>query len=133
MGYSIQSIGHVKQSFNDLDLVALVGLMSEIVQLSPEDFCFVSPLVAEWERALIGYGPGVIDMNLDEVVSSESVSREFGALLSRTANRIRDLGPSVPATLLNARCQAPGVKFAEFPSSLLLEALEQLRSCVFSG
>jgi hypothetical protein len=131
MGHSIQVIGNRAENFHDLDLIALIGLMSEGVQRHPERFREISPFVGEWVRALAGYGPGVIDLDLNAVVSSESVAKELETLLSEVADRIRGLGPAIPASLLNANCRAPGVMFADFPAASLLAALDTFRAFVF--
>ncbi|MEO7596090.1 MAG: hypothetical protein ABI134_33080 [Byssovorax sp.] len=133
MGYSIQVFGNRAENFHDLDLIALTGLMSERVQEHPEKFCEVSPIVGGWVRDLAGYGPGAIDLKLDAVISSEPVAKGLETLLSEVADRIVSFGTAIPASFLNARCRAPGVIFANFPSASLLEALDRFRALVFPG
>lgn len=132
MSTSMQTVGNKAEYFRDLDLLALICLMSDGAQGTPDAFPAIVPIVAMWSRELANYGPGVIDLNLDVIASSEDLARDFGTLLSTVAARINGFGQTVPSSYLNGQCRAPGVTFADYSATLLLQALEKLRSLVSS-
>lgn len=128
MATSIQVIGDRAESVNDLDLIALICLLEQEVESSPNVYETVAPLVARWQRDLANYGPGVIDLNLDGLVSSLNARAELVALLKAVDEKIRSSKKPVPASVLNARCSAPGITFHDYPLTNLTAAIGRLQA-----
>lgn len=127
MAHSIQTVGARADTFNDFDLIALICLMLDEVQKNPGTFPLVGPLVQAWSVSLEGYGPGVIELDLDAIAAAAKTAREFDILLSSVESAIRRHG-TVPASVLRALSRAPGIEFADYPGEFLLEASKRLRA-----
>lgn len=127
MAHSIQVVGGNHQIFHDADLIALVTLLDHCLQHEPGKYLALSPVIAQWQRDLEAYGPGVIHLGLDSVVHAPDVRSELLRLFAALEERLADLGDTVPASLLNERCVAPGVELYDYPTSMLLAAISKLR------
>jgi hypothetical protein len=124
MAHSIQAFGGRSATFNDLDLLAVVSLlMAECEQSRYEE---LGSVVGSWQDALRGYGPGVVDLDLDAI----SPTAKFELIAALAAIEIVVARSTfVRGSILDARCNAPGVKFADqYPTHYVLKAIEALRS-----
>ena len=130
MGHSIQVVGNKVESFNDLDLVALLCLLAAETESAPNQYRAVAPLVANWNAELAGYGPGCIRLGLEERIEAPEARAELVRALAAVERRLRTLGAEVPANELNERCQASGVTFFDFPVPDLVAAISMLRRLV---
>jgi hypothetical protein len=68
--------------FNDLDLIALVGLMAQEMERGTPGHEMLEPLMADWRARLAFYGPGTIDLKLDGVISSGALREQLVSLLA---------------------------------------------------
>lgn len=126
MATSIQVIGDNGQAFKDLDLIAAVCLLERRLDATQIPEPKVQALVTRWQDALTGYGPGTIDLGLDDLSSDAELCAQLSLLLSTLRGEILSYGSVVPAALLNESNRAPGVTFYDYPVARLVVALERL-------
>ena len=127
MAHSIQTLGDRTAVLNDLDLIAIIGLMVDEVKESPDRFPVINRVVLQWAASLRGYGPGTIELNLEAIAGSPEALSELKMLLSSVNDRVRSLGDRVPAPLLNHGLPAPGVTLSDYDSQFLIQAMDKLR------
>jgi len=127
MAHSIQSVGNKVSIVNDADLLLLLGLMLEQVNRSPEKYPALTFMVPTWNDALNLSGPGTVDLELERLAQSPGGERDLFALLSAALTRANELGPTIPADVLNEHYHVPGLWFRDFDVSLLERAAQALR------
>jgi len=113
--------------FNDLDLMAILYLADLEVASRPSNYLTISATLTKWKQRLMTYGPGTIDLNLNELSSSNNAIPELIEILDTVNANLEKFGHAVPASILNQQCNAPGVRFFEYPTSLLRPAITRLR------
>ena len=128
MANSIQTNGVKAETFNDLDLIVLVCLFDPEVTSVPDRYVALRTVIAGWKRGLTVYGPGTIDLELDDLASFEGERSQLISLLTAIDDKIDKFGETVPASLLNERCLVPGVTFRDYPTSLLKGAIKTIKT-----
>ncbi len=126
MAHSIQVFDDRAEIFNDSDLLALVCLLGLELDSSGDSYPAAASVVARWQSALAGYGPGTIELGLGGIVASAEEREELVQLLELVDRRVGSYGDTVPALLLNGRCSVPGVIFRDYPGSILAAAIHRL-------
>jgi hypothetical protein len=130
MGHSIQMFRNRSAIINDVELVALICIMEDEADARSTMFPTIRPAVMRWCASLAAYGPGLIEMDLDALLSSAQCEREFLSLLSCVEERLRLFGEKVPKSLLY-RCCVPGIKFdSDYDSRFVSEAIAMLKKLV---
>lgn len=130
MATSIQVVSGRAEAFKDLDLLVLTCLMNQEVAARRGQYPFVAPFVRLWIRELGTYGPGTVHLRLDEILSSEPAAMELTNLLDAADAAVSAFGTTVPGALLNANCSVAGVRFSDYPTALLTDAVRRLRLLV---
>jgi hypothetical protein len=133
MAHSIQVVDGRAEAFNDLDLIALVGLMAQEMKRGTPGHEMLEPLMADWRARLAFYGPGTIDLKLDGVISSSALREQVVSLLAAVESRVRAFGDAVPAPVLNELRMVPGVRFHDHATSTLVSAIIRLRALLVSS
>jgi hypothetical protein len=128
MATSLQKVANRTVSFKDIDLIAFVILASECLLSHASAYPTLRPRAATWTADLKYYGTGIINLRLDDIARSDVTRQEFLDLLSNVRSRAAEFGDSIPPDFLNDRCPAPGVEFRNFPTALLLTAIDRLRA-----
>ena len=131
MATSIQIVGGIKELFKDLDLIAFIYLLEpEKAPIGQQDP--ITILVARmWKEDLKGYGPGTIDLKLEEMGSG---MRASSLKLVRDARKmVEKMGDYVPASLLNDRNRIPGIAFYDLKKELLLDTIIKLERLLVDG
>lgn len=114
---------------NDLDLIVIIGFALEIIRRSPDFACFDN-LATDWEKALRQYGPGVIDLKLEQFIATPDELRKFKALLSVILERTSQHDTRIPAQVLNELVSAHGVRFGDYSVFHVEEAVKRLQALV---
>lgn len=130
MASSIQVVGGHAETLNDLDLIALVCLLGQEIECQQVDLKLLLPFVARWQAGLKGYGPGTIDLQLEQIASSDEAKDQLLTALASVEERLEQYGNMIPATVLNKLCAVPGVDFRDYPTSLLSSAAAKLAGLV---
>jgi hypothetical protein len=126
MASSIQSYRERTSSFKDLDLIAILILLESELERD-RTALQLGPVFAEWHKALDGYGPGTIDLRLNDLLSSEEMRQAMLALLDAVDARLRAFDKTVPAWILNGRWSVPDVIFLDYSAAKLSVASSALR------
>lgn len=128
MATSIQVVHGRSQLFNDLDVIALICLMTERVASVETSYVQLNSFITEWNEALMNYGPGTIDLKFDELVASSAAFHQFTSLIDNIYDEMKRIDMHVLTSTLNARCRAPGVHFANYRGGLLTRMIDEVRS-----
>lgn len=76
---------------------------------------------------MLQYGPGVIDLKLEQLITTLERLKEFRALLSAIDERASKHDGSIPAQVLDDLVSAPGVVlFGDYSVSHVKEAVKKL-------
>ena len=127
MTTSIQVVGKRAETFDDLDLLGLLALVNEVRFRSRGKLDSLKPFIDSWKQNCIGYGPGMIDLDLEQISASVNAKSELEQLLKTVENRLGDFGETIPATTLMPWCEAPGVVFNDFPTMRIKKTIERIR------
>jgi hypothetical protein len=128
MATSIQTVGNRTEIFNDLDLLAVLALLNEAATQRREECPSLEPFVKRWHENCVGYGPGTLDLGLEEVVANNAARKTLDQLLLVVERRLCGLGRTVPASLLAAWCKAPGIAFKDYPAEHVRSAMTRIRA-----
>jgi hypothetical protein len=126
MAHSIQVIGDRSEIFNDLDLLALLILMNEELESNPRTYPLLVSIAGHWRDCCEIYTPGAIELNLEQLVSSEDARQQFETLLSTVSQKLERSGDTIPAIELNSRMRVPNATFFDYPTSLLLATIKKI-------
>lgn len=129
MATSIQvSLGRA-EAFNELDLLVLVHLMLQAAsQMSqtPE----TAELVSRLKIVCEGYGPGTMDLQLDDIRKNDVLRSAYLGILKVTMARLASAGPTVPARAIMTGWLTRGVRINDFSAELIRTASQRLRKLV---
>ena len=114
---------------NDLDLMVLFMFLRDAGGVAGGGA--TDRLLGEWEHSLRHYGPGLIDLALEQMTDAEA--QEVAAAIREVRERVGTFGERVPESVLRARNITPGVVFADFPVRLLVEAAVRLENLISPG
>lgn len=124
MGHSIQKYRGGRAIFNDLDLIVLIQLIEEA---SREEEAGVQAIAAFWAEGLGAYGPGLIWLELDSLLSEEAHRSGMIRCLQAVQRRVESFGDLVPGKMLNDRALVSDVVFNDqFPARFIHEAAARL-------
>jgi hypothetical protein len=111
MGHLIPTYNGKTVVINDLDLLIILGFALQIIDGSPQ-FGNLADLAAEWKKIPSLYGPGVIDLKIDDLVETPSQVRELKTLLETVLEQASQYGNGeIPPDVLNKMVIVPGVIF----------------------
>jgi hypothetical protein len=135
MAHSIQTVGDRAESFNDLDLLVLICLAGQEVTSSAPSYPRLASFVKRWKHEVATYGPGTIDLRLDDLVTDDLVTAtgalsELDSMLTALRARLEQHGRTIPAAVLNSECPTPGVTFYDYPTMHLANACDRLAQLV---
>lgn len=125
MAHSIQVYHGRSEIFNDFDLMVLFIFLRDVG--NPPAFA-IERAFPEWENTLRNYGPGLIDLALDERTDAQLT--RLGNELRSVRVRLSCSGNHIPAGFLQARNITPGMVFGDFPVPHLLDAAVRLESLI---
>jgi hypothetical protein len=126
MAHSIQVVGDRHEVFEDMDLLVVLGLLLEELSERPERYARLARLRDVWTECRTGFGPGTIDLELDEVAAHPASKNELLDLLAATEGRLSSYDAVIPGHVLNAQCGVRGVYFNDFPTDRVAESIQRL-------
>ena len=129
MAHSIQTCRNKTEVINDLDLLIIIGFALEIGRQIPR-FEELQELMMQWRESLQHYGPGVIDLRLEQLDKAPAMAGKLGELLVAIVNHISKYGETIPAHVLNEQSSVPGVKFSEYSAKNVEESVKRLQSLI---
>jgi len=129
MAHSIEIYKEKTAIINDADLLVIIGFAIEMIRQSP-DFVGFKNLALHWKQSILQYGPGVIDLKLEQFITTPDEIQEFRALLSAILKQASQPNKIISAQVLNKLVSAPGVTFGDYKVSYLEEAINKLHALV---
>ncbi len=111
-------------SFNDLDILVAIIIADDIYKSIPQSRK-VSEILTGWKHQMEIYGPGLIDLMLDDFLRSPEDQAEFFSFLEEIRHRVTIMGDIIPASMLNDRT-VMGIAFKDYPASAVLSLLNGL-------
>jgi hypothetical protein len=128
MAHSIQTIGKKSEILKDVDLIAFVCLLHLETASHPGEYSELTAVVAQWMREIAASGPGTIDLNLNEITSAGREKSVLRALLAAGESSISQFGNAVPDAILNEQCPIPEIRFNDFKTAFIKNAIDKLRA-----
>ena len=115
---------------HDLDIVVALLLFDDVLARSDGDVQGkLRRIVREWIGHLDAWGPGCIDLALDEVLDSVVSAKAMGALIEDAQKELRSHGDEVPSDYINRRLGLVGNRALRSVSvPAMHEALVQMAS-----
>jgi hypothetical protein len=125
MAHSIQVFSGKSAVFNDFDLLVIMGFTLQIIDKSKEHE-HLHGLAKAWLQSMGGYGPGVIDLKLDDFLNTSDERVSFLAILEVLSDKVRQYQDSIPAGVLNSLSPIPGIQFSDIKVSIVESAISKL-------
>jgi hypothetical protein len=135
MAHSLQTCRGKTSAINDGDLLVIIGFAVELANQSPR-FEKIRSLLDDWRAALPMYGPGVIDLNLDQFAQDPEAVRELTELLNLILHTISQDHKKIPAPVLNTELPikgATGVTFVDYEISFIQKAVERIEALILES
>ena len=132
MAHSIQTCKGKSAVINDFDLLAIIGFAVELADQSPR-FEKIRNLLDDWRASLPMYGPGVIELNLDQSARDPEAVRELRELPKLILHKISQYHEKIPAAVLNNELPIKGitgVTFYDYKISFIKEAVEKIEALI---
>lgn len=130
MTHSIQVVGGKAAIFDDFDLLVLTGLMTSELRVHAGQYAALQTYADLWDECRTLYGPGVIDLQLDQAVVNADTRRQLDLLLKAVQQNLKQYGDAIPAERLNADWPVAGVQFSNYSVALLESAIVKLRGII---
>jgi|GEM_PF-1493210 len=127
MAHSIQVYRGKHEVINDLDLVVIIGLALQIIQQSTQ-FESLQSLATEWQKALDLYGPGVIDLKINELTHAQVA--DLRTLLKGAFQQALRYEEKIPAEVLKKMVKVSGVTFNDYRTEWVIEAVKKLQALI---
>src|SRR5689334_18360368 len=132
MAHSIQTYRGKSEVINDLDLLVIIGFSIAIINHSTE-FRGLQGLAGQWQESLRQYGPGTIDLKLEQIVVDPERLLSLERLLGKILEQISHYHEKIPADVLNERLSVSGVRFNDFDVANIEEAVKKLQTVFFAA
>lgn len=129
MATSILTIGDRAEVVNELDLLALLFLLIDSATQARERYSTLMPFIERWEKNCVGYGPGTLDLQLEDIVDDQETESELALLLKDVEGKLSSYRETIPASLLSS-CKAHGVTFKDYPISNVNSTIERIRTLI---
>ena|SRR5258708_37611183 len=129
MAHSIQTYRGKTEVLNDLDLLIILGFALEIIRESSQ-FDSLQSLVMAWQQVPKMYGPGVIDLKIDELVQTHAEVRELRTLLETVLQRASKHHETIPAHVLKKIVMVPDIRFNDYRVEWVNEAVKKLQMLI---
>ena len=127
MAHNIQMFREKSLIIHDLDLIVLMAFALKLIRENPQ-YAVLEECAEQWKCALANYGPGVLDLGLEELENAPTKIDALAALLTGIEVEVIRSGESVPASVLNALTdRVPGVVFSDYKVELILELIRAFR------
>jgi hypothetical protein len=96
MGHSILMHHGRHLILNDGDLLIVMGAMYDEILSHPGNYPTINQLVDHIADNRQGWGPGLIDLPLDQITQRPEGRAELASLLGRVEHLLVSLGPTLP-------------------------------------
>ena len=126
MAHSIQIFEQRSKSFNDLDLLIVITFVIAAIATESEQTVLLK-IRDRWSVAVKSYGPGVLDLEFDFLIRSQSERSSMVGIIDRVRSELEAWETKIPATVLNERVQISGVRFHDYPVESVIKTTHDLK------
>ena len=126
MAHSIQVFHERSEVLNDADLIIIIALSLDII-LKSSHLESLRSLADEWRWMLDHYGPGVIDLKIEQLLFTSAQQQDFATLLAAIIEQANQYHDTIPASILKEWASVPGVTYVDYKVSILVHAVERLK------
>jgi hypothetical protein len=130
MATSIQTFADRSTFLNDLDLLVLLHILIKVLQEKTGRKEEEERLISWSTDICEGYGPGTIDLQLDDFAQDRKLTLAFLEALTCVEKRVRSVGASYPSRELITGWLTDGVIPSDYDPQLILDALAELRDLI---
>jgi hypothetical protein len=96
-----------------------------------EDGCSLAFTLSQWKHELQDYGPGVIDLQLEQIDTDARIA-SFLELLDVVSRQCESYGSCIPASIANSLSRAEGATYVDYSTAMIIDVVDKLRSLVMS-
>ena len=129
MAHSLQTYRGKTEVLNDLDLLIILGFALEVIRESSQ-FESLQSLAMAWQQVPKMYGPGVIDLKIDELIQTHTEVRELRKLLETVLQKASKYHETIPAPVLKKIVMVPGIRFNDYKVGWVNEAVKKLQTLI---
>jgi len=127
--------------FDDIDLLIIMSMIIETIK-GPKNhhiYACLAESAADWEWVIEGYGPGIIQLGLDQKLREQTVRDAFLSVLRDVKTKLESFGEWVPLEFINglvmfalfARHPGPRIVISQAqPASVLLKVVRDLEELI---
>src|SRR5262245_6029083 len=123
--------------FNDIDLLILMSMIIDTIRDTKNHHIYacLEESAADWEWVIEGYGPGIIQLGLDQHLREQEMRDAFLSVLRDVNTKLESFGEWVPLEFINglvmfalfARHPGPRIVISQAqPASVLLKVVRDL-------
>lgn len=130
MATSIQTFNGKSVLFNDIDLMAFIAIaLKAAAKINDNSAAANMPTV--WRAKLIHFGPGTIDLELEESMQSQEALSSVKTLLDAIRSELLAAPPTIFAQSLNDELQVPGIVFHDLNTDALIKVATSFEKLLF--
>jgi hypothetical protein len=103
MAHTIQLYRDRISVFDDIDLLIIMSMIIETIK-DPNNhniYACLEESAADWEWVIEAYGPGIIELGLDQKIREQTVRDAFLSVLRDVKTKLESFGEWVPLEFLN--------------------------------
>lgn len=129
MGHSFVEFKDRTRMLNDIEIVTVVHIVLDMVRQASDSLQLtdqVRALVDSWSALIDTYGPGLLDIDLNQFLRTDADRDSLLELLRASRDMLERFGPLIPGEYLNRIVDAPGVlEFVDRPTSEVQDAFDK--------
>jgi len=114
--------------FDDIDLLIIMSMIIETIK-GPKNhhiYACLAESAADWEWVIEGYGPGIIELGLDQHLREQTMRDAFLSVLRDVKTKLESFGEWVPLEFINGLVMF--ALFARHPGPRIVISQAQLAS-----
>ena len=129
MASTTQVLGKHHVIIRDRILFILLCMMLDEIDSNKADYEAINSFSSEWrEYREFGFGPGVVNVELEDIVQNQKARLEFDNLLSCAEKQIASWGTAIPKEILDKKYKFYGIKYLEdLDTSHITSAIDKIK------
>ena len=139
MARSRQSYRDRMRVFDDIDLLIIMSMIIETIKEHENLYDCLVESAADWEWVIKAYGPGLIQLGLNQKLREQTVRDAFLSVLRDVRTKLESFGEWVPLEFINglvmfalfARHPGPRIVISQpQPASVFLKVVHDLEELI---
>jgi hypothetical protein len=133
MAHSIQIVGKKIAIFKDLDLLLMMRLIESRVREESDLYSELQEITNRWRDSWENYGPGTIDMELEEIAKSPAKRYAFLSLMDSIKQWLISQAPVLHCEKINKEFRISGVVFFDYRVDFLISTLDKIEDTIIQN